>query len=64
VRDSRLTPERLKKIIVGDELIEEERKLLTVILFNREAAFAWEFSELGRIKPEITPLLKIRTIPH
>ena len=63
-RGSRLKPERLQKMIVGDGLTPIEKNLLTEMLFNREAALAWDFSKIGRVRPEVAPLQKIRTIKH
>lgn len=39
-RSSRLTPERLKKLIVGDGLLPRERELFEEMLFCREAVLA------------------------
>ena len=64
VRGSRLISERLAKMIVGDELISRQKEVLTEMLYNREAALAWDFSEINKIIPEITSPQQIRTIPH
>ena len=63
-RGTRLTPERLERLLIGDILLSSERDLLIEVLFNREGALAWEFSEMGRIKEEVAPPQVIRTIPH
>lgn len=34
------------------------------MLYNREEALAWDFSEIGRVKEEVAPPQKIRTVPH
>ena len=34
------------------------------VLFNREAALGWNFSEIGRIRRKVTPLIRIVTEPH
>jgi hypothetical protein len=44
------------------ELLYKERDLLFIILDNREAALAWDFSYLGLLKPEVSLLLEIYTI--
>jgi len=51
-------------MIVGDELISRQKEVLTEMLYNREAALAWDFSEINKIIPEITSPQQIRTIPH
>lgn len=51
-------------MIVGDGLTAIEKELLTEMLFNREAALAWNFSEIGLVRPEVAPLQKICTIKH
>jgi hypothetical protein len=63
-RGSRLTPERLERLIVGTELWDGEKQLLTELLFKREGALAWEFNEIGRVRPEVAPPQRIRTIEH
>ena len=61
---TRLTPERKAKIPLGEELTEQERELFYECLSNREMALSWDFSEIGRIRPEVTPPLKIDTVDH
>lgn len=61
---SRLTPERISKLEVGSFLSEEEKKLLHRVLFNREAALSWDFSEIGLVKDEVMPPVEIKTVPH
>jgi len=63
---SRLTPERLGTLLQGctPDLTDEERELFTHILFAREAALAWDFTECGRIDADVVPPQVIRTIPH
>lgn len=63
-KGARLTPERLQRMRIGDELTEQEKDLFTEMLYNREAALAWTFAEMGRIRPEVTPPIKIRTVEH
>ena len=63
-RGSRLTPERLKRIRIGEGLSEQEKELLTEMLYRREACLSWDFSEIGQVRPEVTPPVEIRTIPH
>ncbi len=35
-----------------------------MMLFNQEVALMWDFSHLGKVKPEVAPLQKIETIKH
>jgi len=61
---SRLTPDREESISIGEELTQQERELLFACLSNREMALAWDMSEIGRIRKEVTPPLKIDTVDH
>ena len=47
---------------ISPELLYEERDLLFIILDNREAALAWNFSYLELLKLEVFPPLEIYTI--
>ena len=62
-RGARLKPERLERMLVGD-IKPNERQILEAMLFNREEALAWEFSEMGHVSRDVTPPLKIKTVPH
>lgn len=61
---SRLTPERAEKMLVGDELTSAEKDILLELLYNREAALAWDFEHIGHVREEVAPPQKIRTVPH
>lgn len=63
-RGLRLTPERLKEQNVGEQLFPREREILHQMLFNREGAIAFTFTESGRISHEVAPPYKIKTVPH
>jgi hypothetical protein len=63
-KGQRLTAERAEKLVIGDDVRPAERDLLMEVLFNREAALAWTFEEMGRVSEEVVPPQKIRTIPH
>jgi hypothetical protein len=56
--------DRKKALKISLGLTYEERELLFAILDNREGALAWDFSYLGLLKPEVSLLLEVRTIPH
>ena len=58
-----LTNDHIKSIDVGSELWPRERDLLLTLLFNREAAIAFDWHEKGLIKPEIEPPNVIRIRP-
>jgi hypothetical protein len=55
-REARLTPERLAKIKIGEELLKTEKDFLTEMLYNREAALAWNFTYCGKVRPEVALL--------
>jgi RNase H-like domain found in reverse transcriptase/Integrase zinc binding domain/Reverse transcriptase (RNA-dependent DNA polymerase) len=64
-RGRRLTDERLSKLdIGGTELTVKERELAIEMLYRREGALAWDFSECGRISEQVLPPQEIRTVPH
>ena len=48
----------------GDGLWPAEKDLLLEMLFNREAAIAFDSSEKGRIHDDIEPPHSIPTVPH
>ena len=53
----------MEQLIIGN-LWPREQELFKEILYNREGALAWEFSEIRRVSLEVTPPQKIRTVPH
>ena len=61
---SRLTSERMNRLIIGKDLSLQEREVFLRMLYNREAALSWEMPEIGKVKRTIAPPQKIRTIPH
>ena len=62
---SRLTTERLQTILnKATTLTPKEKEVLAYVLQCREAALAWDFSECGKIDPEIVPPQEIKTVPH
>jgi hypothetical protein len=62
-RQSRLTPERMKELDIGD-LQPAERMLLEEVLINREKAFAFEWPDCGQIHEDVSPPIEINTIEH
>lgn len=63
-KGSRLTPERIEKMNIGQFLTIQEKELLLGMLFNREQALAWDFTEKGIIKESVAEPPRIRTVPH
>ena len=63
-KGSRLTPERIANIVMGDFLLPRERELLIAILFNREAALAYDFPHCGVVSPLVAPPQEIRVVEH
>ena len=61
---ARLTPEWLGKMIIKESMTAQEKEVLTKKLYNREAVLAWNFTEMGKVKREVAPQQKIRTINH
>ena len=60
---SRLTQERMAEMDIGVELWPQEKELLLALMFNREAAIAFDWQEKGRIREEIEPPHIIRIRP-
>ena len=62
---SRLTSERLATMKIGIEFLSPtERQLFIDILFEYEAAVAFDESEMRLFDPSIESLVIIHTIPH
>ena len=63
-RGSRLTPERIQKLRIGKGMTVEEKEVFHEILFNREAAVAFDFKKKGYFSSEIEPPHVVPTIDH
>jgi len=63
-RGSRLTPERVERLKFDEALLPNEKEFLLEILYRREHCLAWDFSELKRVRPEVFPPQKIKTVEH
>ena len=61
---SRLTEERIAELDIGAEVWPREKDLLMTLLFNREAAIAFDWQEKARIREEIEPPHVIRIRPE
>ena len=59
-----LTQACIQKLNIGDHLTTNERDLLLEMLFNREAAIAFDSAEKGRFHDFIEPPHLIPTSPH
>ena len=63
-RGQRLTKQRFEELVIGPDLTALESELLVEILYNREGALAWDWTELGRISHEVAPPQRIKTVNH
>ncbi|KAI8671752.1 hypothetical protein NCS57_00651300 [Fusarium keratoplasticum] len=65
-RGTRIYKERLQGLIdqVDGTLTREELDVFLEIMYNREAALAWEFSECGKLDPLVAPPQVIRVVEH
>jgi hypothetical protein len=63
-REARLIFERFAEMKIEKKLLEVEKDFLTKILYNREAALAWDFTYCGRVRPEVVLPQKIKTVPY
>ena len=63
-RGARLIPEREERMIIGTDMMPEEKELLREVLFKREGVLAWSWEEMGKVHPEVYDPQKIRTVKH
>jgi hypothetical protein len=63
-RGSRLTEERISKLVIGSGLTKEEKALFIEMLYNREKVLAFDFSHCGRVRREVAPPQVIKTVEH
>jgi hypothetical protein len=63
-RGSRLTPKRLKKLDVGEEITTEERVFFEEMMLNREKVITFDWKECGKVHEDVTPPIVIKTVPH
>ena len=57
-------PNQIKIMKIGTDLWPNERELLMEVLYNREAAIAFDSSGKGRMHDDVEPPHVIPTIPH
>lgn len=50
---ARFTIERLGKMIVGKDMIAQEKEVLTKMLYNRKVVLAWDFIEMKKFRREV-----------
>ncbi len=63
-KGARITPERWQRVIIREGITPQRTDLLTEILYNRAAILAWDFTIMGKIKPEVALPQKICTVEH
>ena len=63
-RGLRVTEERFAQMKIADWLWPREVEMLKEVFWCREAALSFDFSESGRIHPDVVPPVKLNTIPH
>lgn len=64
LRGRRITPERWEKMVIDEEVWTTEKEMLKEVLYNREKALAWNFTEIGRCDERVVPAQVIRTVDH
>jgi hypothetical protein len=47
--------ECIEALVVGNSLQLEEKELFIEMLYNREKALAFDFLEIGKVKPNVVP---------
>ena len=52
-KGSQLTKEQIERLVVGDSLWSKEKELFIEMLYNREKALAFDFSEIRKVKPDV-----------
>jgi hypothetical protein len=64
-RGSRLTPERLAEMKIGEGLLwPSEREWFVNLLYEFEGVLAFEDAHMGLLDPAIEPPIQIHTVPH
>ena len=63
-RGLRVTEERFEQMKIADWLWPKEVEMLKEVFWCREAALSFDFSEAGRIHPDVVPPVRLNTIPH
>jgi hypothetical protein len=63
-RGLRVTEERFKEMKIAEWLWPREVEMLKEVFWCREAALSFNFSESGRIHPDVVPPIKLNTVSH
>jgi hypothetical protein len=63
-KGQRVTKERLVEMKIAEWLLPREREMLEEVFLCREAALSFDFAESGRVHHDVTPPVKINTVPH
>ena len=63
-KGSRLTPERLAALDVGEWLWVEEKAMFFELMLNHEGAIAFDWKECSKIHEDVSPPILIKTVPH
>ena len=63
-KGSRLTEERIAKLIIGKDLTAEEKELFLEMLFNKEKAIVFNYLYYKKVRLEVALLQVIKTIEH
>ena len=52
-KETRLTPKRLRKMIMREGMTAQENKIFIKMLYNRKAILAWDFTEMGKVRKKV-----------
>ncbi|KAF1944981.1 hypothetical protein EJ02DRAFT_339632 [Clathrospora elynae] len=63
-KGQRITEERLAEMKIAAWLLPREKDMLYEVFLCREAALSFDFKESGRVHPDVTPPVRINTVPH
>ena len=61
---TQLTPERIGLLKIDEEIEPDKKKMLLEILYTREAALIFEWSEIKWVQEKVALLVRICTIPY
>ena len=53
IKGTRLTNKRVAAMLVGSKLLPGEKNLIIQVLYNREAALSWDFSEIRKVRDSV-----------
>lgn len=64
IKKARLTPEWQGNMIIRDDMTKQKKEVITKILYNRKNMLAWDFTEIKKVKREVTLPQKIRIVDY